>query len=78
MECFHSDRFYFSHEVEGSIIHGNISIEMEMHSFMTAKDYVNNSKVFISQKGDNRKHKDMIKDNHKPKCIDLKQMRSNL
>lgn len=46
---------------------------MEMHDFMTGKDYVNNSKVFISQKGDNRKHKDMIKENHKPKYIDLKQ-----
>ena len=65
MECFHSDRFYFSHEVEGYIIHGNISIEMEMHNFMTGKDYVNNSKVFISQKGDNREHKDMIK-MHRP------------
>ena len=73
MECSHSDRFYISHEVEGYIIHGSISIEMEMHNFMTGKDYVNNSKVFISQKGDNRKHKDMIKENHKPKYIDLKQ-----
>ena len=73
MEYFHSDKFYFSHEVEGYIIHGNISTEMEMHNFMTGKDYVNNSKVFINQKGDNRKHNDMIKNNHKPKCIDLKQ-----
>ena len=44
-----------------------------MHNFMTGKDYVSNSKAFISQKGDNKKHNNMIKANQKPKCIGLKQ-----
>ena len=59
--------------VEGYNIHGDISIEMEMHNFMTGRDYASNSEVFISLKGDNRKHNNIIKTKHKPKFIGLKQ-----